>query len=144
MKYSSHLLGAAKVLVAAGLFSAVIPANALTIQEAIKDMLANSPDVQAARQEMLAREHEVRGAKAGYLPTLDAEAGVGREWTRSRSTGFTGTTLTREEAALRLRQTVYDGSATANEVARQKARYKSAIYTAIDTQENTALRAAQA
>ncbi len=144
MKCSPHLLGTAKIFVAVGLLSLVQNTSALTLQEAIEDMLANNPDVQAARQEMLAREHEVRGAKAGYLPTLNAEAGVGREWTRSQTTGFTGRTLTREEAALRLRQTVYDGSRTANEVARQKARYKSAIYTAIDTQENTALRASQA
>lgn len=118
--------------------------NALTIQDAIKDMLANNPDVQAARQEMLAREHEVRGAKAGYLPTLRAEAGIGREWTNSPSTTGGGITLTREEAALRLRQTIYDGDAAGSEVDRQKARYKSALYSAIDTQENAALRASQA
>ncbi len=118
--------------------------HALTLQDAIKDMLANNPDVQAARQEMLAREHEVRGARAGYLPTLDAEAGVGREWTRSPSTGNASVTLTRQEAALRLRQTIYDGHSAGDEVDRQKARYKSALFSAIDTQENAALRASQA
>ncbi|ODS24849.1 hypothetical protein AB835_00850 [Candidatus Endobugula sertula] len=121
-----------------------LPAYALTLQDVIKDTLKSNPDIQAARQEMLARAQEVRGARAGYLPTLDAEAGVGREWTQSPSTQNQGITLTREEAALRLRQTVYDGNATHSEVKRQKARYKSALYSAIDVQENAALRVSQA
>ena len=121
-----------------------VPLNALTLQDVIKDTLQNNPDIQVARQEMLAREHEVRGAKAGYLPTLDAELGVGREWTRSPATANAGVTLTRQEQALRLRQSVYDGNATGSEVSRQKARYKSALFSAIDTQENVALKAAQA
>jgi len=119
-------------------------ANALTIQDAIRDTLKDNPDIQAARQEMLAREHEIRGAKAGYLPTLDAEVGIGREWTRSPNTGGSSITLTREEAALRLRQLVFDGDSVGNEVDRQKARYKSALFNAIDTQENIALRASEA
>ncbi len=145
MKICTGFLGMLKVsrlfLLGGSMSLATVSVNALTLQDAIEDMLANNPDVQSARQEMLAREHEIRGAKAAYLPTLNAEAGVGREWTRSRSTGFTGTTLTREEAALRLRQVVFDGNATGAEVDRQKARFKSALFTAIDTQENAALRA---
>jgi adhesin transport system outer membrane protein len=147
MKFSSSFQGFLKVLrlvIPFGVLVASLPAHALTLQDAIKDMLANNPDVQVARQEMLAREHEIRGAKAGYLPTLDAEVGIGREWTRSPTTGDASRTLTREEAALRLRQTVYDGGATGSEVDRQRARYKSALFAAIDTQENAALRASQA
>jgi len=140
-----HLLKITQFIILCGIVMAVsFSANALTLQEAIKDTLANNPDVQEARQEMLVREHEIRGAKSGYLPTLNAEVGVGREWTRSPSTGDTDVTLTREEAALRLRQTVYDGGATGSEVDRQKARYKSSLFNAIDTQEKAALRASQA
>jgi adhesin transport system outer membrane protein len=147
MKFSFNFqrsLRLSQLVIPLGVLVFSLSANALTLQDAIKDMLANNPDVQTARQEMLSREHEIRGAKAGYLPTLNAEAGVGREWTRSPSTGNSAVTLTREEAALRLRQTVYDGFSTSSEVARQKARYKSSLYTAIDTQENAALRASQA
>ncbi len=144
MKFCINFLRVSPALISVAMLLSASSASALTIQDVIKDMLANNPDVQAARQEMLSRQHEIRGAKAGYLPKLDAEAGVGREWTRSPSTGNVGVTLTREEAALRLRQTVYDGNATGSEVDRQKARFKSALYSAIDTQENAALRGAQA
>ena len=118
--------------------------HALTLQDVIKDALKNNPDVQAARQVMLSRENEVRVAKGRYLPKIDAEAGIANEWTKAPSTGNNGVTLTREEASLRLRQVVYDGNATGSEVNRQKARYKSAIYQAIDTEENASLRVAQA
>lgn len=147
MKFSVNIIRAVKCLnagVVTIFFFASAPLSALTLQDAIKDTLTNNPDIQVARQEVLAREHEIRGAKAGYLPTLDAELGVGREWTQSPSTSNQGVTLTREEAALRIRQTVYDGSATGSEVTRQKARYKSALFTAIETQENIAAKAAQA
>ncbi|MFT6103541.1 MAG: adhesin transport system outer membrane protein, partial [Candidatus Endobugula sp.] len=69
-----------KACIFTGLFFVSLPLSALTLQDVIKDTLQKNPNIQVARQEMLAREHEVRGAKAGYLPTLDAELGVGREW----------------------------------------------------------------
>jgi adhesin transport system outer membrane protein len=144
MRFCSKFLKVSPLTVAFGLWLVVSPVNALTIQEAIKDMLANNPDVQEDRQEILARAHEIRGAKAGYLPTLDAAVGVGREWTTSRATGNTGLILDREEASISLRQMVYDGNKTGSEVDRQKARYKSAVFSAINTQENAALRASQA
>ena len=134
MKFCTSFLKVLKVsslLLVVSIGVLPITANALTLQDAIKDMLENNPDVQAARQEMLAREHEIRGAKAGYLPTLDAELGIGREWTQAPSTNNSGVTLTREEAALRLRQVIYDGNAVGAEVDRQKARFKSALFSAI-------------
>ena len=138
--YFSRVLTAALICVA--LFP--VSVSALSLQEVIAHTVKTNPDVQAARQEVKAREHEIRQAKAGYLPTFDAEAGIGREWTESPSTGGESITLTREEAALRLRQLVFDGGATSSEVARQKARYQSALYEAIEIQENTALDAAEA
>ena len=146
MKFSTKYVKNLQSLLIGSIMLSVfsMTSNALTLQQAITGMLKDNPDVQEARREILAREHEIRGAKAGYLPTLDAEAGVGREWTQSLSTRGVGRTLTREEAALRLRQVVYDGFKTSNQIDRQKARYKSALYNAIDVQENAALRASQA
>lgn len=119
-------------------------ASALTLQEVIEHTLKTNPEVQAARQQVLAREKEVRLAKGGYLPTLDAELGIGREWTESPATGGEDVELTRKEAALRLRQMIYDGSETSSEVDRQKARYNSALFDTLDTEETVALQATQA
>lgn len=119
-------------------------ASALTLTEVIDHTLQTNPEVLAARKQLLSRESEIRGARAGYLPTVDAELGIGREWTKSPATNDEDVRLTRKEAALRLRQMVYDGSATSSEVDRQKARYNSALFDTIATQENISLQVAEA
>ena len=124
--------------------AAIIPAAlSLTLEEVIKQTLTSNPDVEASRKEVLAREYEIKGAKSGYRPTIDAELGAGYEWTRAPSTGGESVELTRKEAALRLRQTIYAGGEVSKEVARQKARYQSAKYQAMATEANTALRATE-
>ncbi|MEO0443526.1 MAG: TolC family protein [Pseudomonadota bacterium] len=116
----------------------LLPAStaALTLAEVLKHTLDNNPDLLAARAQVLSREKQIRGAKAAYYPTLDAELGIGREWTQSPATGDEEIELTRKEAALRLRQMVYDGSAAASEIDRQKARYNSALFDTIAEEEN--------
>ncbi len=139
MKKSFRLLGVLGVT----MFVSSL-ASALTLTEVVEHTLKTNPDLLAARERVLARESEIRGAKAGYLPTLDAELGIGREWTESPATGNDDVELTRKEAALRLRQMIYDGSATSSEVDRQKARYNSALFDAVATEETTSLQVAEA
>ncbi len=121
-----------------------ISVSALTLTDVVEQALNSNPDVLAARQQLLSRESEIRGARAGYLPTLDAELGIGREWTESPATGSESVELTRREAALRLRQMIYDGSATSSEVDRQKARYNSALFASVATEETISLRVTEA
>ena len=118
--------------------------NALTLSEVLEQTLKTNPEILAAQQQVLSRNSEVKGARSGYLPTVDAELGVGREWTKSPSTNDEGVELTRREAALRLRQMIYDGSATTSELDRQKARYHSARFDSLATQENISLRVTEA
>ncbi len=120
-----------------------VPSHAVTLEDVIQKVLTENPAVQAARQQASASEKGIKVAKSGYLPRLDLELGVGHEETLSPTTGDETVSLTREEAALRLSQTIYDGSAVKNKVAIQKERFNSASHVAVDTQENTALRAAQ-
>jgi len=122
-------------------FSLLSPVSALTVDAVVRHTLDTNPDVQSARKEYLARESEIRGAKAGYLPRLDASAGIGREVTDSPSTNNDRVALTRREASVQLRQMLFDGMATSSEVRRQEARYNSALYEAIAVEENISLRA---
>ncbi|MBX2808868.1 MAG: TolC family outer membrane protein [Cellvibrionaceae bacterium] len=117
--------------------------SALSLTEVVRHVLVSNPEIQAVKQEEQARASEVRGAQAGYLPTLDAELGVGREWTKSPATNDESVNLTRKEAALRLRQLLYNGGATSGEVARQKARHLVSQLDVIATQETMALRTAE-
>ena len=129
-------------LITLGLLSSPF-ASAISLDVVVQQTIATNPDVEAARQEVLAREFEIKGAKSGYRPTIDAELGVGYEWTKSPGTGNESVELTRKEAALRLRQLIYAGGEVSKEVARQRARYESARYQAAATEANTALRATE-
>lgn len=113
--------------------------TAADLRSVIEQTLANSPEVLTTTTERDSRIHEVRQAQAGYYPTLDLAAGMGREWTDSPGTGGTEVELTRTERSLSFRQMLFDSYATPSEVARQKARVNSAAYTVRGTAEDIAL-----
>ncbi len=121
----------------------MIPASGLTLNETVKHTLETNPEVMAARHEHLARTEEVDIAKSGYLPSLDVAAGIGRQTLDAQSTGGEEKTLTRHESSIAARQMVFDGYATSEEVNRQLARMNSALYKAVEVEENTALRSAE-
>ena len=114
--------------------------QALTLEQVIKHTLTSSPEILSSRQQLQGRKNEITGVKAGYLPSLDLELGIGRESTESPATDGRDIELTRKESALRLRQLIYDGSATSSEIDRQKARYNSQLYDMEATRQKVALR----
>ena len=120
-----------------------VSSQALTLSEVVSQTLETNPEVLAARNQVLSREEEISGARSGYRPTVDLELGIGREWTRSPATNDESVELDRKEAALRLRQPIYDGSATGSEVDRQKARYESAVFDTTALEQNVSLRVAE-
>ncbi len=122
-------------------------AAALSLAEAVQQALNSNPKVLEQSDEFLSRQEEVGQAKAGYLPTVDLTAGVGREWSdnaTTRAAGLGHRTLTRAEAGIKLDQILFDGFATRSEVARQNARVDSQGYRLRGTTENTALSAVEA
>jgi adhesin transport system outer membrane protein len=121
--------------------------QAETLQEAIHTTLKTNPDVLAAISERQAVSKEINQARAGYFPTIDLGVGTGWESTDSpatRSRGDGEIHLNRDEASLNLRQMLYDGSLTKNEVERQKARTDSRAHSVYSVAENTALEATEA
>lgn len=123
------------------------PVQAETLQDAIHTTLKTNPDVLAAISERQAVSKEIDQARAGYFPTVDLGLGTGWESTDSpatRSRGNGEVHLNRDEASLNLRQMLYDGSLTKNEVERQKARTDSRAHSVYSVAENTALEATEA
>ena len=141
MKKTVKLLTLAGLLV--GNMLGVSTVQALSLEQVVEHTLKTNPELLSSRQQLLSRESEIRGAKAGFLPSLDLELGIGREGTESPATGGDEVELTRTESALRLRQLVYDGSATASEVDRQKARYNSQLFEVVAQEETIAFRASE-
>lgn len=124
---------------------AMVPSSfGLTLQAAIQHTLQTNPEMQAAFYETQARKSAVAEAKAGYLPVLSVSAGVGQEIRTAPATGNEKVDLDRQELGLQVRQMVFDGSATAAEVARQRARLISGEYGSQSTAEQLALGVAEA
>jgi adhesin transport system outer membrane protein len=122
--------------------------SATTLQEAIGTTVNTNPDVLAAGNERNAVAEEVKQARAGYFPTVDLTIGTGWETSDNATTRGAGKghheSFNRDEASIQLRQMLFDGSATKNEVRRQTARTNARSYTVFSEAENTALQATDA
>lgn len=118
--------------------------QAMTLTDAIQSTLDKHPELLASAQNRLVADEEAKVAKGGYLPTVDLITGVGREQTDSPTTRALGDhnkeTLNFRDAELRLRQMLFDGFNTPNEVARTGAVVNSRAYFTLGTAESLALR----
>lgn len=123
---------------------AAIPAvHAETLDEVVRHTLSTNPDVLEKINTRISVDKEVRQAKAGYYPTIDLNAGIGRERSDNsftRAGGYDWRSLTRQELSATLRQPLYAGGATTHEVGRQTERANSRAYTMFATAEQIALR----
>lgn len=128
------------ILMAAG-FNQV---SAMSLSEAIQSTIDNHPEIHAGTNSRLAADEDLKIAKGGYLPTVDMLASYGREHTDSPSTRIIGNhnteTLNSRTAELRLRQMLFDGFFTPNEVARNEAVVNSRAYRLLGATESLALR----
>ncbi len=111
-----------------GITTFVQNAYAETLHEAVQYTLETNPQVRAVQQNRLARTQEVKQARAGYFPTLDFSAGIGRNEIFSPSE-YEETSDPRE-VKFSLRQNIFNGFITSNEVNRQTERVKSALFPA--------------
>jgi len=116
------------------------PLTAQTLTEAVQETLKSNPDILSNVQERLAVDQELRQARAGYLPSVNLNAGIGRERSDNASTAGS-ISLTRREAGISLNQMLFDGFATPSEVDRQMARVNSRAHTVHGSAEDTALHA---
>lgn len=110
--------------------------HAETLQQAVKTMIETNPDVRSVAHNRLARDEEVRQAKANYFPTLDVEAGTGKDYVDKPFDDD----LDPQQARIGLRQNLFAGLSTMNEVERQKARVQSEAFVVRSTADNTALK----
>lgn len=110
--------------------------QAETLQEAIGTIIQTNPEVRASAYNRLGRDEEVRQAKSGYLPELNVIAGYGVQEIQDPERD----SLNPQQFVISLRQNVFTGLATRNEVDRQKARVQSQAYSLQSASENIALR----
>ncbi|WP_297833626.1 TolC family outer membrane protein [Pseudomonas sp.] len=121
-------------------------AQAMSMTQAVQSTIEYHPEVHANLNSRLAAGEDVKIAKGGYLPTVDLIAGYGREGTDSPTTrAITGNnnkeTLNYTQSELRLRQMLFDGFNTPNEVRRTESVVNSRAYYVQGVSEDVALRA---
>ncbi|HWD31410.1 TolC family outer membrane protein [Pseudomonas caricapapayae] len=125
-------------------------AQAMSITEAVQSAVDQHPEINASRNNRLSADEDVNVAKGGWYPRVDLVAGYGRQKSDNTNTRFTnpdGTsnhnkeTLNYTQSDLRLRQMLFDGFNTPNEVARTEAVVNSRAYYTQATAQSIALRA---
>lgn len=119
--------------------------QAMNLKEAIEDAIIHNPEFRQEVKAYRAIQAEMKGAKSGYYPSIDLNAGIGyEEVSRSGLDNTGGNGLTRRETSVKLTQNLFEGFGTENEVKRQQYRMDSQAYTAISKANDIALSMAQA
>lgn len=121
-------------------------AQAMSLKDSVSEALATNPDILGSAENREAIEFELRQAMGLYLPSIDLEASVGSRRLDSpgrRRLGTEDDTLTPADASLTLSQTLFDGGARRESVARQAARVDGASFRVAERSEAIALAVAQ-
>lgn len=141
----SSLLGRAGCCLILAVLAGSVQAQ--TLREAVAHALKTNPEIGSSAALARAAREEVDLARSGYFPSVDLNAGWGKESTDTpvtRTSGASNQTLDRQESGVLITQTLFDGFATRSEVRRQQALFDSAQGRLSDTRENVALRIAAA
>ena len=124
--------------------------NAQSLEEAVAHALESHPDIRQSFARFKDKEEEVNLASAGYFPTIDVFAGYGYEYTDTPGNRKTyldinsgKTNLDRGELGLSLRQIIFDGMYTSNEIDRTMFEASAEQWTLISTAEDIALKVSQ-
>lgn len=110
--------------------------QAESLQDAVKYTIETNPDVRAGAYNRLARDQEVKQAFSAYYPTFSVVGGAGYLDANEPVEG----TFDPREITLSLRQNVFTGLATKNEVSRQESRVRSQAYRVQLISDNKGLR----
>jgi len=115
---------------------------AASLSEVTERALAQSPDVRARLHEFLSSTQDQEAARGAYLPSLDFDSYYGRE--RIDANIGSVSSFNHPGASLQLRQILFNGFATRNEVRRLGHARAARYYELLATTDDTALEAARA
>lgn len=115
---------------------------AATLPEAVEQAIMRNPEVMARYHTLRAAENEQDAARGNWFPRLDVEAFAGRERQDypARDSGW----YTHPGASATLRQTIFDGYATWNNVTRVGWTKLARYYDLLATSDDIALETARA
>ena len=123
--------------------------QAMSLNEAVQNAVDHHPEISSYRNSRLSADEDVKFARGGFYPSVDLVAGYGRQRSdnlNTRGLNPDGTrnhnkeTLNYTQSELRLRQMIFDGFNTANEVGRTEAVANSRAYYTQAVAQDIALR----
>ncbi|MCL2657256.1 MAG: TolC family outer membrane protein [Betaproteobacteria bacterium] len=118
-----------------------------TVQQAVEKAIMQNPEVMARYHTMRAAENEQSAARGNWLPKVDAQAAYGSEredYPPAAAYSSNGSWFNHPSASITLRQILFDGFATSNEVNRLGYAKLSSYYDLLSTSDDIALAASQA
>lgn len=114
-----------------------------SLKDAVERAVLSNPEVKFKHQNLLAAGSEQDAAKGGWRPRIDLEARAGRASTLSPGLN-TSTDYNHSAATLQLRQTLFDGFATASEVRRLGHNRLTSYYELLSASDQIALETVRA
>lgn len=130
--------------IAAGLLVESSVARAESLKEVVSGVVTTHPQVLSAKSRWQAQQEAIGVARAGYWPTLDIAAGVGRQ-KREVSTQPDGAeTQIRRETSVTVRQNLFSGFNTLNSVLSAKQRSMAEQWRVKTTAEELGLQVVDA
>lgn len=116
-------------------------AHAQSLEQAVATTLAQNPSIREAYQEFKSREADIGASEGGYLPSLDLDAGIG--YSNYDSDNNNGSYHPRD-VRLSLRQLIWDGAITYNDIKRTKSEAEAQRYQLLADAQDTALSVTEA
>ncbi len=123
--------------------SPVFAQNAVALRDSVERAVVQNPEVKLRYRNLEAANQEQKVAKGGWLPKIDIEATTGQRRLNSPSLPE-GSWFSHSTATILLRQTLFDGYATASDVRRLGHSLQAAYYELLNASDQTAQEAARA
>nr|WP_086937833.1 TolC family outer membrane protein [Thaumasiovibrio occultus] len=129
-----------KGIVVAMLSGALMPsmASAFSLEQAVALSLSEHPEIRSAYNDFRSRVEESDAAFGNYLPSVDLSAGVG--WERYDDDRRTETDYNPHDVTVSIRQLIWDGSYTINDIRRTSWEAEAQRYQLIADAQDKALR----
>ncbi|WP_394210311.1 TolC family outer membrane protein [Enterovibrio calviensis] len=129
------------ILIAAALLSFPQLAQAQSLEQAVAATLSQNPLIREAYNEFKSREADIDASQGGYLPSVDVDAGIGYSDYNNDSTKGT---FHPRDVRLSLRQLIWDGAITYNDIKRTKSEAEAQRFQMLADAQDTALSVTEA
>ena len=119
-------------------------AEPITLKDAAQEAVLRNPEVQAKWHAYKEATETVDTVKGRYLPRVDLNAGIFKEWKDDPAAAGGDRDFTSKGIELRLNQILFDGFATRNDVKRLNYAQRVRYYELLDASEEVALETMRA